>query len=216
MTAMTATLPDRSATLIHEIRAQGRAEERQIVAAAEQQAAAILASAHAEARRRVKAEIRTLRHDAERQLARARAQFETERRLRDQARAAEILHTGCPMLINVTVNRWHEPATRRQWIAQFADEALARLWPGSWTIEHPADWTKDDAAQLRAGLDKAVSPPEVNLVPSAEFEAGLRAHSHGATLDSTPERLLADKAATQARLLAEMNREAADETGGDA
>jgi hypothetical protein len=206
MTTLSGSQIDRSQALIDEIRAGCAEEEKHIFAAAKAEAETVVGAAFSAARRRVTAEIEALRHDAERQLVRAKAQIETERRLRDQARAAEILHTGCPMLINATVERWHDPATRRLWIGAFADEALNRLWPGEWTIEHPADWDAADAEVLEQRLHEATRMPALKLVSSDDFEAGLRARSRGAVLDSTPERLLADKAATQARLLAEMHR----------
>lgn len=209
MSTLTGNPDDRSLALIGEIRADCAKQEERILAAARAEAQSIKAAAFAEARRRVTAEIQALRHEAERQLFRAKAQIETERRLRDQARAAEILHTGCPMLINATVDRWHERAAREKWIDAFVDEAHHLLWPGTWTVEHPADWSATDTEHLKARVRKLADINALELVASEEFEAGLRAHSRGATLDLTPERLLADKAATQARLLAEMHRKPA-------
>ena len=149
-------------------------------------------------------EIAALRRDSERRLARAAAQIETERRLRDQARAAEILHTGYPDLIHFVVERWTQEKPRQLWIASMAADARKRLSPGQWTVEHPREWTAEDEAQLRAAL-----PPEAVLAFKAtdEFDAGFRILANGATLDCTPERLLAGQSANQARLLAEMSAE---------
>ena len=73
--------------------------------------------------------------------------------------------------------------------------------PGEWTVEHPRDWTPEDEAQLRAAL-----PPQATLTfrGTDEFDAGFRIQADGATLDCTPERLLAGQSSNQARLLAEM------------
>jgi hypothetical protein len=195
---------DQAERLIHEIEQQGAAERRAIIEAAEREAAAIVRQAFAEARQRVRDELQALRRDADRRLVRAAAQFETERRRREQARHAEILHTGCPDLINIVVERWADPAARRFWIDSMAADARSRLPPGDWVIEHPADWRPEDEARLRGDL-----PPEVKLAfaVSDDIDAGFRIQTEGATLDCTPERLLAEKSVNQARLLAEMAAE---------
>ena len=205
---------DQAVGLIREIEDQTDKEYRLIAEAAAQEAAAIVRLAFAKAAGRAHQAVETLRRDGERRLARARAQIETERRLRDQARAAEILHTGCPALINVVVERWRQDEARRFWIDVMAQHARKRLPPGAWVIEHPDDWTPEDEARMRKALpdDSALT-----FRASSEFEAGLRILTDGAILDGTPERLLADKAVTQARLLAEMSEEneagRADEAG---
>jgi hypothetical protein len=190
--------------LIREVEDQGAKECRAIREAAEREAGAIVRRALADARRRVHDEIAALRRDSERRFTRAAAQIETERRLRDQARASEILHSGCPELIHLVVERWTQKGPRRFWIAFMAKDARKRLLPGAWAVEHPLAWTVEDEAQLRAAL-----PAEADLTfrASDEFDAGLRIQADGVTLDCTPERLLAEKSVYQARLLAEMSAE---------
>jgi len=202
---MTATLANSHAeALIREIEDEGAKERRAIAEAAEREAAAIVRRALADVRRRVHDEIGALRREIERRLARAAAQIETERRLRDQARAAEILHTGWPDLIHHVVERWTHKGPRQFWIASMAADACKRLPPGAWTVEHPREWTSDDETQLRAALpSKAV----LTFQATDEFDAGFRIKADGATLDCTPERLLAEKTVIQARLLAEMSAE---------
>ncbi len=202
---MTATHANAHAdALIREIEDEGAMERRAIAEAAEKEAAAIVRRAFADVRRRVHDEIAALRHDSERRLARAAAQIETERRLRDQARAAEILHTGYPHLIHFVIERWTQEKPRQLWIASMAADARKRLSPGPWTVVHPREWTAEDEAQLCAAL-----PPEAVLAFNAtdEFDVGFRILADGATLDCTPERLLAAELANQARLLAEMSAE---------
>lgn len=216
MSPDTAIAPDRSAALIREIEAQCESERTAILDAARREADAIVESAFSTARGRAQEALASLGQEAGRRLARADAQIETERRLRDQARAAEILHTGCPMLINVIVDRWHVPQQRRGWIATVARHAARRLIPAAWIVEHPRDWTASDASALRDAL-AGLAGVTLTFRQTSDFEAGLRILSGDAVLDGTPERLLADKAKTQARLLAEMNRAAARvETRGDA
>ncbi|HKN30829.1 MAG TPA: hypothetical protein VJY34_24340 [Roseiarcus sp.] len=190
--------------LIREIEDEGAKERRAIAEAAEREAGAIVRRALADVRRRVHDEIVALRRDRARRLARAAAQIETERRLRDQARTAEILHTGYPDLIHLVVERWTQKKPRQFWIASMAAAARKRLPPSVWSVEHPHEWTAEDEAQLRAAL-----PAEAELTFRAtdEFDAGFRILADGATLDCTPERLLAEKSVIQARLLAEMSAE---------
>jgi hypothetical protein len=190
--------------LIREIEDEGARERRAIVEAAEREAAVIVRRALADVHRRAHEEIVALRRESQRRLARAAAQIETERRLRDQARAAEVLHTGCPDLVHLVVERWAQKEPRRFWIESMAADARKRLPPGEWTIEHPRDWTAEDEARLRAAL-----PPQAVLTfrGTDEFGAGFRIQADGATLDCTPERLLAGESANQARLLAEMSAE---------
>ncbi len=199
---MTAPLANAHAeALIREIEDEGAKERRTIAEAAEKEAAAIVRRALADARRRVHDEIGALRRESERRLARAEAQIETERRLRDQARAAEILHIGIPDLIHCVVERWAEKEPRQFWIASMAEAARKRLPPAAWTVERPSEWTAEDEAQLRAAL-----PPEAALTfkETDEFDEGFRILADGATLDCTPNRLLAGQSVNQARLLAEM------------
>ena len=49
--------------------------------------------------------------------------------------------------------------------------------------------------------------PSSTFRATDEFDAGFRIQADGATLDCTPERLLAGQSANQARLLAEMSAE---------
>jgi len=195
---------DHADALIREIEDAGAKERRAIEEAADREAAAIVRRALADVHRRAHEEIVALRRESERRLARAAAQIETERRLRDQARAAEILHTGCPDLIHFVVERWAQKKPRRFWIESMAADARRRLPPGDWIVEHPRDWTAEDEDALRVAL----SPQAVlTFRETDEFDAGFRIEADGATLDCTPERLLAEQSVNQARLLAEMSAE---------
>lgn len=199
-----ADIVNQADALCRELEAQGTAERRVIVEAAERQAAEIVEAANEKARRRVRAAIAQLRQDGARRIARAKAQIETERRVAEQARASDVLHDGCPELVLAVATRWHDPKARGVWIDALANEARKRLPPGDWTIEHSDEWTAEDEARLRAALPEDVT---ATLVLSDDFEAGLRITSGSATLDGTPERLMADPASNQARLLAALDRE---------
>ena len=191
--------------LVAEIDRQCAAECRALREAAETEAEALVRDAFAEATRHVRAAMEDLRRDGERRLARARAQIATEMRVRDQAFAARILRDGCPMLVDAVADRWIDPPSRRRWIESLTDEALRRLRPGPWQVEHPLDWSDADRTALLDRLDPA-HRAEVAFHGCDDFDAGLRILAGGATLDATPERLMADKPATQALLLAGIAR----------
>jgi len=100
--------------------------------------------------------------------------------------------------------RWGYNGSRKFWIAWMAEHARKRLPPGAWAVEHPREWTVDDEAQLRAALPAKVA---LTFRTTDEFDAGFRIQADGATLDCTPERLLAEESVYQGRLLAELRAE---------
>lgn len=192
--------------LVDEIERQCDAECRAILEAADLESRTIVAEAFAAARRHVHEAFEDLRRDGERRLARAKAQIDTELRVRDQARAAGNLRDGCPVLVNAVADRWSDPRARRRWAASLAETAGRRLRPGAWTVEHPADWSDDEQAAFLSCLEPD-QRARVNFRRSEDFDTGLRILSDGAVLDATPERLLADKPAVQALLLAAIGRQ---------
>ncbi len=202
---MNAAVPsDPAEGLIREIEEEAAKERNAILRDAKSEAAAIVRHAFGEARRRMHNELLALRRVSERKLARATAQIETERRQREAARAAEILRNGCPDLINAVIERWADPAARRLWIAAMTEAASKRLPQGQWVVENPREWTAEDEAHLRSALQGKAC---LTFRASDQFEEGFRIVAGGATLDCTPERLLADKSVNQAMLLAEMYAE---------
>lgn len=199
--------------LVREIEAQCDAECRAILEAAELESRAILADAFAAARRHVHEALEDMRRDGERRSARAEAQIATELRVRDQARAAGNLRDGCPVLVNAVADRWNDREARRLWAMSLADEARRRLRPGAWVVEHPADWGDDEQAAFLARLGPDAGRTEVAFRASEDFDSGLRILANGAVLDATPERLLADKPAVQALLLAAIGRQRSPSAG---
>lgn len=206
---MTRQDPDpraQSDALVREIEQQCEAECRAILEAARLESRAIVGDAFGAARRHVHEAFEDMRRDGERRLARAKAQIATELRVRDQARAAGNLRDGCPVLVNAVADRWSDPEARRDWAASLADEARLRLRPGAWIVEHPDGWAEDEQAAFLARLGPDCRA-EVTFRRAEDFDAGLRIRATGAVLDATPERLLADKPAIQALLLAAIGRQ---------
>ncbi|WP_333823481.1 hypothetical protein [Pinisolibacter sp.] len=211
------TAPDtRADDLVREIEAQSEAECRALLDAARLEAQAIVREAAAAATRHVHDAMEDLKRDGARRLARAKAQIDTEMRVRDQALAAGNLRDGCPMLVVAVAERWNDAAARRSWAIALARQAFERLRPGNWVVEHPKDWAEDEAGAFLEALP-AEARGGVRFRAVDDFEAGLRVVAPGVVLDATPERLLADKPAVQALLLAGIAREraAASATAGD-
>lgn len=193
-----------SEALLREIEQQTADEMRTIAGTAEREARAIIAQAHTAARRQMRAAIEALRREGDRRLARARAQLETEARMRAQRHAVDALGRAYPLLIEALAARWRDDAARRKWTEAAARHGRDRLQAGSWTVEHGTAWSAEDQQHFRDALGGA---HELSFVPASGVSAGLRIRAAQATLDATPEGLLADQPTIAALLLYEIERE---------
>jgi hypothetical protein len=195
-----------SAALLQEIEQQTSDECKAQVAAAEQQAQALIAQAHAAARRRVHEAIVELRREGARRLARAKAQVETQARQRAQQHAVAVIGRAWPLLADALVARWRDPAARQAWADGVARCARDRLRTGTrtgtWTVEHPADWSADEQRNFRIAL--GAGDDAITFTADGDIAAGIRIRAAEATLDATPQGLLVDRQAVAALLLAEI------------
>jgi len=194
-----------SEALLRELERETQDEMRTIADAAEREARAIIAQAHATARRQIHGTIEELRREGERRLARVRAQLETEARMRAQRRAVDVLRQAQPLLVEALVARWRDVAARRKWTEGVARHARDRLKAGPWTVEHEAHWNAEEQRQFRQALGGDAGR-DVSFTIDSGLLAGLRIHADQATLDATPEGLLADKPMIAALLLYEIDR----------
>ena len=194
-----------SEALLQEIEQQTQDEMRTIADTAEREASAIVAQAHATARRQMHGAIADLRREAERRMAHARAQLETEARLRAQQYAVEALRQAWPLLVEALAERWQDPAARRKWTDGAARQARDRLTAGSWTVDHPATWSADEQRRFRDALGAGANA-EISFTIDPGLAAGLRIRAERATLDATPQGLLADRSTITALLLHEIDR----------
>lgn len=188
--------------LLREIERQTTDEIRTIEEAAEREGWAIVAQAHADARRRMHDAIEELRRERARGVARARARLETDALMRAQQRAAEAIRQAWPFLIEALDARWKDATARLAWAEELARHARDRLMPGRCTVQHPAGWGADEQRRFRESL--GAGRDVVDFVIDCEIGAGLRIRAGQATLDATPQGLLADRAAIEALLLAEI------------
>ena len=188
-------------SVLDALRAQKDRRCREIRAAASRRAERLLADSRRRMRERVHRAVIEERQRRETALLDARHRIETARRREVQAHYRDFLQEAAPLLHAELGSRWRDPAARRDWCATAIGEAGDRLPGVSWTLEHSADWTPDDAQWLaQAFADRGLPQPELH--EDAAITAGLRIRLGGACLDATLDGLLADRTAVEARLLA--------------
>jgi len=195
-----------SEALAREVERQFKKETNAVIAAAERDAAAIIAQARAAARIRVHEAIQELRREGASRLAGAKAQLEAERRARVQRQAAQAVRDGLPLLRNALEARWRDRQNRRQWTDAVASLCVLRLRPGAWLIEHPTDWSEPEQRNFTAmaGQKEGIV---MRFVSDGELQAGLRIKADQATLDATLEGLLADSRTIAAMTLDEIEQQ---------
>jgi len=189
--------------LVREIAQQTKEECGALTTTAEREARAVVADAHASARRRMHEAIVELRREAARRLARARAAAETTARQRTQRRATETIARAWPLLLEALAAQWRDAAGRRAWCDGVARVVRDRITAGMLTIEHPADWPVEEQRDLRSALGR--DSDAVAFTACGDLTAGIRVKAGQATLDATLDGLLADREAITALLLAEID-----------
>ncbi len=192
-----------SNALVQEIEQELNTEISAIKAAAERDARAITARARAAARRQVKEAIAELRKEGVRRLTRANAQLDTELRARAQHRAANAVRDAMPLLRDALAERWHDPESRWQWTDAIARLCVSRLRRGPWLVEHPAEWGNREQQQFMAAVRNG-NGGDLSFRADGAIAAGLRVKADQATLDATPQGLLADRTTVAALLLEEI------------
>jgi F0F1-type ATP synthase membrane subunit b/b' len=186
-----------SDALVREIEQQLAQESGAIAAGAEREARAIMAQARAVARAQVRAAIEKLREDGARRLTRAKAQLDTELRVRAQQQAAQAVRDAMPLLHEALNARWRDRDGRRLWSEAVAHACADRLPPGAWQVEHPRGWNEPEQQQFLTAIGKPVQA----RFAAADIAAGLRVSADQALLDATPQGLLADSTMITALLL---------------
>jgi vacuolar-type H+-ATPase subunit E/Vma4 len=192
-----------SDALAREIEQQLKAETAAILATAEKEAAATVADARKVARTRLHEAIADLRREGEMRLARARAQLDAELRSQAQRQSARAVADAMPMLREALGARWREPEARKEWTGEIARLAAKRLHRGHWLISHPADWSAAEQKELSAAVRELDG---IGFKADRDLRAGLRIAADQATLDATPDGLLADTRTIAALLLDELTK----------
>jgi hypothetical protein len=195
-----------SDALTREIERQLKDETAAISAKVEQEVRGALAQARKAARGRVREAIGELRREGELRLARAHAQLDAELRSTAQRQSARAVADAMPMLREALAARWRETEARKEWTTAIAHQAAKRLRRGDWQISHPADWNADEQKSF---ADAVGGADGIAFKADKSVSAGLRIAADQATLDATPDGLLADTRTIAALLLDELTKEAA-------
>ncbi|MGA7973955.1 MAG: hypothetical protein WCA36_14225, partial [Pseudolabrys sp.] len=95
---------------------------------------------------------------------------------------------------------------RQEWTAAVAQLAAKHLQRGDWQVAHPADWSAEDQ---KGFADAAGNADGISFQADKDVKAGLRIAVDQATLDATPDGLLADTRTIAALLLDELTKEPA-------
>jgi vacuolar-type H+-ATPase subunit E/Vma4 len=181
-----------------------RARCRDAAERAQKETKQIVTEAHRTARARMHETTRELRELGRRRLALAHAELETARRGYERRCDLALIEQGWELLRERLRGRWQDAASRAQWVEGLATQALAALPRGEWTVVHPPGWPAAEQKQLVQRLAQAsIKAPQFKAEPAVS--AGLRLCVQGACLDGTLEGLLADRAAVQAMMLAELS-----------
>lgn len=191
--------------LIGEIDAATAAEAAALLAAAQQDARAILADAHRVARARMGELVPRLRQERAAALAQQQARIEVEARRSEQVQAARLVAAGRRRLRQSLVARWSDPAARRQWLDAALTVAGRFLRRGNWLVEAAPGLSDEERGYLsqQADIDYA---SRLDWRQGETLDAGLRIVSEGAVLDATPAGLMANGHEIDAALLAELGR----------
>jgi hypothetical protein len=190
-----------AAALIEEIGRKVAQSRGEILAAAAREAAQIRQRARAKARRQLRRAIDEMRASERQRVAQVQAELATRSSRRVSAQSLAALAQAWPLLVEAIRRRWDDPPSRAQWLQAQLGQARARLHPGPWRVAHPAAWGEADITALRATLARH-GVTEASLQADPALASGLVIEAAGARLDSTPQALLADRAAVEAALLA--------------
>jgi hypothetical protein len=192
------------------------AEADAIAGAARKEAAQIVGTARARARRRFHQAAELMRQNRSQALQRAEALAARAAREQRQAETARLLVTGMAELEKVLRAGWQDPETRRAWWRGAGEQAMRLLLAGpGWKVEHPEGWPGEERGELASLLETASGDTPVFAV-SPGLGAGLRILTEEACLDATVEGLLAERTRIEAELLVRIEARLAPVRDGEA
>jgi hypothetical protein len=196
--------------LVDAIARKVEADRRALLDAAAREVTDIRQLARRKARRQLQRAVGEMRATDAQRMLQARAELETRSRREASQRALALLSTAAPLLPGVLLERWRDPGARARWIDAQLAVAVVRLGTRPWQVRHPATLGEAGVAALHAAL-AAVGVHDARLSPDAGLAAGLVIEADGASLDSSPRALLADRPAVEAALLAQFDAAAAED-----
>lgn len=176
-----------------------------LLADARARADSVLRQAHRDARARMRAAFAAERQRLDEQLQAAGARLQTEHRLSEQERRAQMLRLAWDMLPEALRQRWQDPRRRSQWVAQAIDSAQRLLPRDRWTLNVAPGWPAQEREQALQSVARLLGTlPDCS--ETADLQAGLLITAGGNRLDATLGGLLADRGAIEARLLDHLER----------
>ena len=177
-----------------------------LIADAQASARGVVRQAQRDARARVRAVFGAERQRLDEQFKAAAARLQTEHRLSEQDRLAQLLRLGWQMLPEALLERWQDPGRRRKWVAQVIDIGHRLLPHDMWTLSVAPGWPAEERDQALQSVARRLGyTPGCSEVP--ETQAGLLIIAAGNRLDATLGGLMADRAAIEARLLDYLGRD---------
>ena len=177
-----------------------------LIADAQARAKSVLQQVQRDARARMRAAFAAERQRLDEQIKAAAARLQTEHRLSEQERLAQLLRLGWQMLPEALLERWQDPGGRRKWVAEVIDIAHRLLPHEMWTLSVAPGWPAEERDQALQSVARRLGyTPGCSEVP--ETQAGLLIIAAGNRLDATLGGLLADRAAVEARLLDYLGRD---------
>ncbi len=199
-------VPDQEKALMELVEAYQESECRLILEKAQEEAAGIVNRVYREKRQLLHERIAAERKRVIARIRMAQAELETTRRQHQQQSGLALLQRGWQQLKPRLELRWQDQAARKMWVGMVLQSALETLPRRNWIIKHPAGWDAQEQKEVIAELaDQLESPP---LFESGQrIHAGLIIESDNTRLDATPDGLLTDRNALEARLLALLNQE---------
>ncbi|MBF0613599.1 MAG: hypothetical protein G8237_00595 [Magnetococcales bacterium] len=182
-------------------------EQERILTQARQEAAALIANAHQQARQRMRTWVANERRLLKQTLQNIHAQEETEQRNHTMQRINRHLEEARLLLDRALLERWHNPPQRQLWIEALVMRALQILPPGEWEICLPPDLVTDAGMEPLTQRIMTAGLPAPRLRPDARIMAGIRLGCQGVWLDGSVAGLLANRPAIDAALLALMHNQ---------
>jgi hypothetical protein len=181
-------------------------ECRHTLEKATEEAARIVSRVYKENRQLLHERVVAERKRAEARIRMAQAELETTRRRHRQQSSLALLKKGWQQLKPRLELRWQDLALRKQWVDVVLRGALETLPRRNWIIRHPPGW---DEQEQKAVVTELANQLETSPLFESEqrIHAGLIIESDGNRLDATPDGLLTDRDALEARLLALLDRE---------
>jgi len=161
--------------------------------------------AHGRSRKRFRSHADSLREKYRVGGTAAQARNQTQRRQQQQETERALLDTAWPLLDDEILVLWDETKSRWAWLNAATALAVPLLLERQWLVEHPLDFSEEDAKRLRTELtDKIGKAPE--MLACADIQAGIRIIAHGTVVDATSKGLLQHRRSIEAVLLARIKQ----------